>query len=599
MRTRHLHLKILLWLLLAAACHLDDARGDTVRCGNDFSGLIVILVVSSVVAIGGGVATEVTRRSGIKVARTISDHQRDQLSKKQSRAIAKILERDPDFNLDDLAARFRDCFLKVTKARADGDAESVRHFVSDGIYERMAIQARIAAALDQKTTLEDVEVVGIRHAAVESDKVYDAVHFAITAATSLRVEDAESGRCLVPPSRKTSTEYWSFLRKPGVRTFKQPGAMEGSCPNCGASVVVSDAGVCESCKAFLNSGEYDWVLSEITRDGEWEIPSDETNVPGVSDMLREDPAFNVQHLEDRCSVMFWRFHAAQFFKNPAYLRKMATPEFILKRSDALLDDGSNERTFFADLAVDAVVLREVIVGNDFDRAHVHVKWSGHKERLIKGTAPDDGKSKLFQHVYVLKRASGVKSDRDRMSSSHCLGCGAPETVSDDGICPYCGAVLNDGSTSWTLEDIDLNLAWRVPRSSLHANLEKLGTTLTDETMLACAAAAVFSDGEAHFKEEMELNRFALSRGIKPERTRMIVESVKDRGVEAALDLPPKESRVLLRLMVRICLADGQIVAAERDMLATISRRLGFSPFDIEMMMRCEQAAMYRDARARE
>ena len=79
--------------------------------------------------------------------------------------------------------------------------------------------------------------------------------------------------------------------------------MEGHCPNCGAPIDINQNANCQHCKAFLRSGEYDWVLCEITQECEWQATKT-TNLPGIQQTVERDPDFNTQELEDRTSVMF-------------------------------------------------------------------------------------------------------------------------------------------------------------------------------------------------------------------------------------------------------------------------------------------------------
>ena len=39
-----------------------------------------------------------------------------------------------------------------------------------------------------------------------------------------------------------------------------------NCPNCGAPLKVSMAGICEYCGGKVTSGNFDWVLSRIQQD---------------------------------------------------------------------------------------------------------------------------------------------------------------------------------------------------------------------------------------------------------------------------------------------------------------------------------------------
>jgi hypothetical protein len=68
-----------------------------------------------------------------------------------------------------------------------------------------------------------------------------------------------------PRSPRAFTEYWTFLRRPGA-SGTQP---DDRCPNCGAPLKISQAGICEYCQASVTRGQFDWVLSRIEQDEDY------------------------------------------------------------------------------------------------------------------------------------------------------------------------------------------------------------------------------------------------------------------------------------------------------------------------------------------
>lgn len=68
----------------------------------------------------------------------------------------------------------------------------------------------------------------------------------------------------------------------------------------------------------MNSGQYDWVLAEITQDEEWIVPPAQHSVPGWEELQRQDPSLNFQHIEDRASVIFWRSLMSVYFGDVSY-----------------------------------------------------------------------------------------------------------------------------------------------------------------------------------------------------------------------------------------------------------------------------------------
>ena len=69
--------------------------------------------------------------------------------------------------------------------------------------------------------------------------------------------------CGSPHRARRFTEYWTFIRRRGVKESEKE---DSACPNCGAPLKINMAGICEFCEGKITSGEFDWVLSRIEQD---------------------------------------------------------------------------------------------------------------------------------------------------------------------------------------------------------------------------------------------------------------------------------------------------------------------------------------------
>src|SRR6185369_8752179 len=173
----------------------------------------------------------------------------------------------------------------------------------------------------------------------------------------------------------------------------KPGLIEGNCPNCGTPLEMNQSANCASCSALLRSGEYDWVLSEITQDCEWR-PGGRPAVSGLRRLQQTDPELNPQAVEDRALVIFWREAAAQRVGKVEPLGNVASPEFA-KGFAAQLGPGRAEGyTFIGQRAVGSVdVLGFSRTGDQARRqmALVEVRWMGKRMRVAgDGAARPDG-----------------------------------------------------------------------------------------------------------------------------------------------------------------------------------------------------------------
>ena len=523
--------------------------------------------------------------------------------------LQQLQQRDPAFSPDAFTQRCATAFPKIQTAWAQQDMKPVRHFVSDGIYERFSLQIEMQRSSQLRNAVSDVQVQSARLVGVHSDAFFDSADVLITASAVDYVEDTKSGKRVHGSSATESfTEVWSFLRRPGARTLSQPGLLEGFCPNCGTPLQLADAVRCTSCQAWINSGEYDWVLAEITQTSEWR-PRQSHPIPGVAEMASRDPSFNPQHLEDKGSVIFWHLRAAEFFARDAYIRKVALADYLDTKAAQFRPDEDGRHTFYADAAVGGVELTAVepASGDDaYDRAHVHIRWSGHRETLPVPSLirPALEKSRFHTNDLVLVRHKDARtSEKNLLSSAHCPGCGAPQTQSVSAECAYCGMPQNDGSSGWALERVDTAFALRpaavtaAQAKSTDGEPPVLLSAADNERLVECAAAVMLADGAIDPREQEALAKMAQRRGISSERLAMLVSNVQQHGeVKAVENGQGPQNREFLRALIVMCLADGNVSRSERALIKGLVQHMQYGDVDIDMMITEERAQLYKESK---
>lgn len=516
--------------------------------------------------------------------------------------LESIRQRDPAFNADAFLRRCHDLLPGVQSAWGKQDMSPVRHFISDGVFDRFSLQIEMQKGSGIRNEMRDIRVLGSRLAGSASDRFFDTLHVAITAeAVDTTVSLNEGRRLQGGDTPESFTEIWTFLRRPGAKTLERPGLLEGYCPNCGTQLRLSTSITCESCQALINSGEYDWVLCEITQQEAWSAPAVE-QIQGVAILQQLDPGFNPQAIEDRVSALFWHHRAAEFFGSEDYLNAVALPAFIAKEREAWRLDEQGRHFFYADPAVGSVDLAGVLPGgerDDMDRVRVRVQWSGHRELervpgLFKPTAE---RSTLMQQEYVLLRKRGVQSvQAAALTSLHCPGCGAPQTAKQDGACRYCGLQQNDGSTSWVLESVapfgGFALAADLPSEATPFAGVQLSPK-ERESMIQCVASVMLADGVIEPREEAQLTKMAAKHNIPDVRLRELIRQVQnDRDVCLPQVDGWEKRHAFFKALVQMCLADGNVSSSERQVLRALVAHMGYADVDVDVMISKERADLY-------
>jgi hypothetical protein len=178
-----------------------------------------------------------------------------------------------------------------------------------------------------------------------------------------------------------------------------------------------------------HSGYYDWVLAEITQLEEAGHVGTTAQVPGPAALCADDLDLSREELEDRASVMFWKWIEARASGSRAKLERFcATP-----------GQPSALRTRLEEVAAGSCDATAARRDDAHDRVVVEIRWSAFERDF-------------HQHRLTLVRARGARSRRG-LSCLDCPECGGELASSDDATCRYCGKELTGDANDWTLEAI--------------------------------------------------------------------------------------------------------------------------------------------------
>lgn len=555
--------------------------------------LVIIIIVVSIVLKRKRAKMQYKR---IQQAGNSSLNQRQTPDARQN-AISRLQARDPGFSQASFLEMCRKSFVEVQKAWSEQDLSGVRRFVSDGIHERFSLQIHMQRTMGFRNLMENVNVLSAEINSVDSDPHFDTIHVKFTASAEDSDVDLKTGRTIRKNYDGTFVEYWSFLRKPGAKTLEGRGLVEGTCPNCGAPLELKDTGRCGYCEARVTSGEYDWVLAEITQSIEWSTSSGPETIPGFKEISAVDPGFNVQTIEDTASVIFWRYVKSYFDNSAAPMAKVATEGYTESLAGAISStrDGDSH-LYFKDAAVGAVEVQEITTGTDFDRVAVLVKWSAMNCWLKdSGNSGGCGPKTIRPQVFTLMRKHGVRTPAEQgLNSAHCPGCGAPYTGDEAGSCSYCGRPLNDGSGSWILESIGPFTGARINSSRISPVSGSV--QVTPDILLMAMAGTMYSDGKLDGEEMEMLGSFAAHRGISDERLNQIIASVSSGDVQVPVPDSKPQAMEILRAMIRMALADGELDRSEKELLEKYAASAGMSRNVVASTIAGQRRKLYREAK---
>jgi hypothetical protein len=189
-----------------------------------------------------------------------------------SEDMAALTAKDPNFNQQMFLDRAQAAFFALQKAWMDRNLEPARVYMSDGIYHRWKNQVEAMITAHKKNILDNLVIGGVQIVKAQSDPNFDSITVRIDASAADYEVDESSANKVVFGSHQDQpfTEYWTFTRSGAARTKAGEGAEVTQCPNCGAPLSINESGVCSYCKATVTSGQFGWVLDNITQASEWQ-----------------------------------------------------------------------------------------------------------------------------------------------------------------------------------------------------------------------------------------------------------------------------------------------------------------------------------------
>lgn len=185
----------------------------------------------------------------------------------------KLVESDPDWNEDRFLDVAETIFFTVQEGWTKKELNICRPYLSNSVYNRFKKQLEDLTKRGLRNVCENIVVGSTEIVKIEQDKQFDSVTVKFRASMRDYKVNEKTGQLVEGSTAQTPpfTEFWTFVRKAGLKTKEAHAVESKKCPNCGAPLEINESGVCKYCKANVVSGNFDWVLSKITQRDEWHV----------------------------------------------------------------------------------------------------------------------------------------------------------------------------------------------------------------------------------------------------------------------------------------------------------------------------------------
>jgi hypothetical protein len=502
---------------------------------------------------------------------------------RDDRGILAFSQTHPDFDEAAFLAKANKAFLDIQSAWSDMDIARVRRYLTDGMYQRVNTQFAMMRLLDQKNSIESLEIKSIFIDRVEGDDLHDVIHVGVFAC----IQDHFVSGTYPNLNRnlyEEFVEYWSFIRKTtasGKDLYHTTG-----CPSCGGEIGsnLGELSRCPYCGTITNAGDHDWVLAKITQVDDYRIHSrlhdlSQSLVNKIDEISGDDPDFSVLKLEDKASNGFLQLETARILKDPKLVRRFVTDDYLERFSRKISQE--------PDFVYNRIYLNDVTIIGAMQQGYrnflaLSVKYSAQRVRL-------EGSEALWIDPAVTSRSEVVLMTRDAASHANlgsvythqCPTCAGTVGDTIDLNCPYCGNPLNSTKNEWIIADVMSQTDYQefsernrqffianVPPAKLQS-LMKVRDYALNNVLVMIAADGVFTDTEMAFARKL-----ARGWGYAPARLEGLFQLASNRQLKFRIPERPKDREKVYRMMCKAASSDGAIAPEESVILHFYRQQAG-------------------------
>jgi predicted lipid-binding transport protein (Tim44 family) len=572
----------------------DSGGGGNGGGGGDGGGMIVYLVIRIImelpfpwnlvvagIIVAGFVIFSRMAKKKVK-AQTILNKLPTGDTVKKAPGYDGFIKNNPDFNEEIFKGNVKDAFMKIQKAWEAQNLSEVRKFISDGVYQRFNTQFRMMQLLKQKNTVANIVIKNIYIDRVDTDGLYDILQTAIHASVTDNFV-SELDPSLNQGGTEEFVEYWSFLKKRGKPRIDI--YQTDQCPNCGAPLPgdMGEVSKCKACGTLTNSGEYDWVLSEITQADDYigthpKLGKSAGLTEKIRGLIDENEDFSVQLVEDKASNGYLQILTAQALGEPSIMRRFVSDDVFNK----ITMPEAGARVAYNRIYLNDVYLVGVAEEGDRNVLVIAVKSSFQRVKLTDGKPEKLDYGVISQtEVLLMSRDKDAGESKGSLYAHSCPNCGAPVENSMDMKCRYCGSVLNSTGKEWIITGL---MSMAEYESYLAANADKFSysadTALVDKLydvrdfafnnmMVVMAADGAFAAEERQLAEDL-----AKKWGYDLSKLEPVFQMAQNGRLVVKMPQDKKKQKKIYKLMVKAAQADQNVSPEERQLLDGIKKQYG-------------------------
>ena len=430
-------------------------------------------------------------------------------------------------------------FHHIYDSLKNSDLADVKNQMSDGVYEDYNAFLRNFDKEDTKFILDKVELDRLVIVGIQTDNNYEFVYVALSGALlHYKINNKTNQPLNKYDIPETIEEIWCMART--INSDNNEWFLAGKAPQY----------IHYTSKTITQNKNF-YILPEI---------------PGLTEIIKDDPNFNIHALEDKIVSIFWKINEALSILDSSPLIGFCSEEFKTDFNNT----GKIETFIMEPVKILSIKVLTILFGNDgYDRIVSEVFWSGFTKQ--KSGYTHYGKEKS---IFVLSRIRTAKTDLK--DNFHSKSYNSKEIPTNNWL-------LEQVLSSANIEIAKLNnLAFNKTSSltqiynSQPINLNDLNY-ITGEDLIKMSIAIMLADGIIHKNELSAILDIASKKKIEPERVKDYIKEIQSQPNPIDYVLKntniPKDMTLLL-LLVNIAASDGKITDDEAELLYTIADKMG-------------------------
>jgi predicted lipid-binding transport protein (Tim44 family) len=339
-------------------------------------------------------------------------------------------------------------FMAIQESWSTKNLSHMRRFITDGVYQRFNAQFTMMNLLGIENPISDININEIQIAECKDDGNYELLTVQISAFASDKFISRKFSNLNSPGNAEDFVEYWSFIRRKDYKKGSDIFTSE-NCPKCSAPLTskLVETAQCPYCSTYINNGEFDWVLAEITQEADFKINTSVSIPPLLEKNLKD---FSIQLIEDRVSNAFMQILIATSTKDLAPLARFSTPKALAEFKQFLVDT----KYLYDRLFLNSVDVQKIFMNGNLCHAEVEVVYSFRKIRIQGQSAMLLSEDTItVKKVITLVREISLTASKGSVFANSCPHCGAAQKDSLSVSCAYCSGPLNDPKADWIVDAI--------------------------------------------------------------------------------------------------------------------------------------------------